>query len=137
MMYWNSGWTPMMLFPMVMALVMLVAVVVAIRTLRSSSGSWAAGGHGGRRRGPGGHQHGIDQSAVDDPQAVLRLRYARGEVTRAEYEELRDESLVDLLKARVARGDLSLDQYESELNRVLATSPPPDQEGSAATPQPL
>jgi uncharacterized membrane protein len=47
--------------------------------------------------------------------ALLRERYARGELAREQYMTM----LEDLLKDRYVRGELDLDEYEARLDELL------------------
>lgn len=49
------------------------------------------------------------------PEAVLDERFARGELTRQQY----NEALLELLKGRYVRGELELDAYEARLDQLL------------------
>jgi putative membrane protein len=69
-------WGPMWFFPMVMPLVMLIVLVFCLYFLF---------GRGGLRA-PGETRPGRDgDSALD----ILKKRYARGEIAKEEYEQIR------------------------------------------------
>jgi putative membrane protein len=71
-------WGPMWFFPMVMPLVMLIVLVFCLYFLF---------GRGGVRT-PGETRPGRDgDSALD----ILKKRYARGEITKEEYEQIRKD----------------------------------------------
>lgn len=119
MMHWNPGWPPMFFFPVVMLLVFAVVVSLAVVAVRRGGGRWPP--MCGTGRAIGQDQSGSTAVSIsEDPQVVLRRRYARGEITRTQFEELHSESLIDLLKERVARGELTLQQFEAEVDGILA-----------------
>lgn len=44
---------------------------------------------------------------------ILRARYARGEITREEYQQMREgSSALEILAQRYARGEITREQYE-------------------------
>jgi hypothetical protein len=49
------------------------------------------------------------------PEAILDGRFARGEISRAEYQE----ALIEILKGRYVRSELTLDDYESRLSVLI------------------
>ena len=49
------------------------------------------------------------------PEALLRERYARSELTRQQYRE----ALVDVLKDRYVRGEVELEAYEARLDHLV------------------
>lgn len=80
-----------------LVLVVLVVVVLAV----------VAGlGRGGRTE---------ERQRPRSPEAILRERYARGELTPRQYRE----ALVEVLKDRYVRDELTLDEYEARLQRLL------------------
>jgi putative membrane protein len=72
MMWWNDGW-PM---PWIVGPFMMTVVVVLCGTMMFFMMRGMMGGHGGRSN---------DRVALD----ILKQRFARGEITQAEYEERR------------------------------------------------
>ncbi|MBI3979682.1 MAG: SHOCT domain-containing protein [Chloroflexi bacterium] len=63
-------------------------------------------------RGVGGRER---QGRLHSPEAILRERYATGELTHRQHRE----ALVDLLKDRYVRGEIELDEYEARLGLLL------------------
>jgi uncharacterized membrane protein len=57
-----------------------------------------------------------DRPQADPAQETLRLRFARGEITRQQYEE----ALVELLKERYVRDERDMSEFEDRLRGVLA-----------------
>lgn len=49
------------------------------------------------------------------PGEILRERYARGELTKQQYQE----ALVELLKERYVRGEVDLEEFETRLDGLL------------------
>jgi uncharacterized membrane protein len=67
------------------------------------------------RRMRGGAAHATQRRvAVETPVDALRRRYAAGEIGQAAFRR----GLVDLLKERYVRGDLTLDEFESRVRHV-------------------
>jgi uncharacterized membrane protein len=60
------------------------------------------------------------RSEPSSPAQLLRLRYARGEITQRQFQD----ALVDLLKERYVSGELGLQEFEDELTRVLTDRTP-------------
>jgi putative membrane protein len=71
-------WGPMWFFPMVMPLVMLVILVLCLYFLF---------GRGGIRP-PGETQPGREGDTALD---ILKKRYARGEITKADFEQIKQD----------------------------------------------
>jgi len=67
-------WGPMWVFPMVMPIVMLVALALCLYFLF------------GRGRPPGEHLPG-SETPVD----ILKKRYAKGEITKEEFEQMKKD----------------------------------------------
>lgn len=88
---WGAAW----FFLVLMVLIVVVLAVVA--------GEVRGGRTEDRRRPP-------------SPEAILRERYARGELTPRQYRE----ALVDVLKDRYVRDELTLEAYEANLERLMA-----------------
>ncbi|MGE5554522.1 MAG: SHOCT domain-containing protein [Betaproteobacteria bacterium] len=75
--YWGAGWHLAMLVGMVLWWgLVIAAVVLFVRWLirQEREARLAAGG----------------RSAAQDPLTIVKLRYARGEITREQYEELKE-----------------------------------------------
>jgi putative membrane protein len=73
-------WGPMWFFPMAMPIVMVLVLVLCLYFMFGRSGA----------RPPGEAQPGKDgDSALD----ILKKRYARGEITREEYEQIKKDIL--------------------------------------------
>ncbi len=86
MMMWNdAGWTPFLVFPLMMMLVMAVMVTLMMRVGRRSG--WPP--FFGTSRTD--HQAGpSSEKTREDPLVVLRERYARGEIEHEEFERTLD-----------------------------------------------
>ena len=87
------------------------AVVVLLLVALLLAGVALAGWHGsgirfGRREG--------------SPGETLRERYARGELTKQQYQE----ALVDLLQDRYVRGEIDLGEFETRLAGLLGEEQP-------------
>lgn len=76
MMWWEGGWDTMFLGPFFMILVFAALVVVAALALRA---------FGTALHGPVHSAHPPQRTALD----ILKERFARGEIDRAEFEERR------------------------------------------------
>ena len=76
MMGWGAGWHGMMLGPLFMIFVLAVAIAVAILLVR-----WL--------RGPSQATSARQTPADRAPLDILKERFARGEIDKAEYEERR------------------------------------------------
>ena len=84
MMWWGHdyGWEWTIFGGLMMLLFwggLLTVIVMAVRAITASGSS------------PAGRQAGSSATALDNPLNILKTRYARGEITQAEYEEIRDE----------------------------------------------
>lgn len=77
MMDWDGGWYGMILGPLFMILVLAVPIALAVILARGLGGPW----HG---TPPSYHPH-SGSTALE----VLKKRYARGEIDKAEFEERR------------------------------------------------
>ncbi len=55
---------------------------------------------------------------VGTPEEVLRQRYARGELTRDQYQD----AIVELLKGRYVTGEMTLEEYEARVATLLGDS---------------
>jgi len=72
---WNGGWYGWFLGPIMMIVFIAVAAVVVVLLIR-----WLGGhGHGGALHNPPGKT----------PMDILKERFARGEIDKAEFEERR------------------------------------------------
>jgi len=54
------------------------------------------------------------------PEEVLRQRFARGELSRDQYQE----AIIELLKGRYVTGELTLEEYEARVGTLIADSRP-------------
>lgn len=88
--------------PMVVFLLMLLLLLVGV-VLMGWRGSSIRFGH--REGSPG---------------EILRERYARGELTKQQYQE----ALVDLLQDRYVRGEIDLGEFETRLAGLLGEERP-------------
>lgn len=71
--WWGGGWDGMFFGPLLMLLVIVAVVVTAILVMRRPGVSW----------------QGTTQAPGRTPLDVLKERYARGEIDKADYEERR------------------------------------------------
>ena len=71
-------------------------------------------------------------SSVGTPEEVLRQRFARGELTRDQYQE----AIIELLKGRYVTGELTLEEYETRVGTLIADSrsAPPRESGDEGKP---
>ncbi len=76
MMWWGAGWYGMIFGPLFMILVLAVAIAVAVLLVRWLGGQWQAAGP---------RQMPSDRTPLD----ILKERFARGEIDKAEFEERR------------------------------------------------
>ena len=86
MMGWNAGWGPALIVPVILLVTLAVAAVVMTRASRSAGPgsrppSWRPGHTGVGDNRPSAVGGGRDE----DPLIVLRERYARGEISHAEF----------------------------------------------------
>ncbi len=72
---WHGGWSGWFMGPFMMIIILVVAVVVIVLIVRFLGGA----GHSGTPHVPPG------RTALD----ILKERYARGEIDKAEFEERR------------------------------------------------
>jgi uncharacterized membrane protein len=57
-------------------------------------------------------------TVVGTPEEVLRQRYARGELTRDQYQD----AIMELLKSRYVTGEMTLEEYETRVGTLLGDS---------------
>jgi len=76
MMWWGGGWYGMILGPLFMILVLAAVIAVAVLLVRWLGGPW---------QGAGPHQVPPGRTPLD----ILKERFARGEIDKAEFEERR------------------------------------------------
>jgi putative membrane protein len=81
----GSWWPLFIVMPLLMVAAGVTMVVVMTRGRRSSGPFWGPGGQGSRRE----RDRDLGQ-AGEDPLAVLRERYARGEIDHEEFERYLD-----------------------------------------------
>jgi putative membrane protein len=79
MMGWGGGWYAMIFGPLFMILGLAVAIAVAAVIVRGFGGAWQW------TPPPPSHQMPPARTALD----ILKERYARGEIDKAEFEERR------------------------------------------------
>ena len=77
MMGWDGGWYGMIVGPLIMILVLAVVIAVAVLLVRWLGGPW----HGAQQV----HHAPQERTPLD----ILKARYARGEIDKAEFEERR------------------------------------------------
>lgn len=107
---WHPDWwasVPWFIFPILMPIVMMVIMGIFVTVFRVYSWPPTAWSNSGVRE---------DRPGADQARETLRLRFARGEITRQQYEE----ALVELLKERYVRGELDMSEFEDRMSRVLA-----------------
>jgi len=78
-------WGPMWFFPMVIPIIMLVAMVLCLYFMFGRGGSRPPWHNTDRPYSHGGE----DESALD----ILRKRYAKGEISKDEFEQMRRDIL--------------------------------------------
>jgi uncharacterized membrane protein len=88
------------LTPLVLVLLVLVVASVALV-------AWQSGGPRANRRSR-------------QPEEILQERFARGELTRQQYQE----GLVDLLRGRYVRGEIDVEAYETRVERLFGVAHP-------------
>lgn len=71
--WWGGGWDGMFFGPLFMLMVVVAVVVAVVLLVRRPGGSW----------------HGTAQATGRTPLDILKERYARGEIDKADYEERR------------------------------------------------
>lgn len=87
--------------PMVVVLLLVLLLAGVVLASWRGNGVWF-----GRREG--------------SPADILGERYARGELTRPQYQE----ALADLLKERYVRGEIDLGEFETRLAGLLGEERP-------------
>jgi hypothetical protein len=109
----------------IVALLLSAIVVASMMGLAVVGAAHVARRFGGRppRRQRGHRALPAVESAPELPIDTLRRRYAAGEIGQTEFRR----GLVELLKARYVRGDLTMAEFESRVRHVLldpALQPP-------------
>jgi putative membrane protein len=74
-------WGPMWVFPMIMPIVMLVALILCLYFMFGRGGGGMPWQHTGTPQGPG--------REVESPLDILKRRYAKGEISKDEYEQIK------------------------------------------------
>lgn len=77
MMGWDGGWYGMIFGPLIMIFVLAAVIAVAVLLVRGLGGPW---------HGPQPPHHAPPERT---PLDILKARYARGEIDKAEFEERR------------------------------------------------
>ena len=83
--YWNGCWAGWMggfwIFPLLMILIMIVAIFLCAR--------YFFGGFGGCRT-PTSTRSGWREAPDESPLEIAKRRYARGEITKEEFEQIKN-----------------------------------------------
>ncbi len=79
-------WGPMWFFPMVIPIIMLVAMMLCLYFMFGRGGFRPPWHHTDRFYGQGGQE---SESALE----ILKKRYARGEINKEEFEQIRRDIL--------------------------------------------
>ncbi len=80
------GWGPMWFFPMVIPIILLVAMVFCLYFISGRGGLRPPWHYPDRFYGQGGQE---SESALE----ILKKQYARGEITKEEFEQIRRDIL--------------------------------------------
>jgi putative membrane protein len=84
--FWSSG---MWIFPILMPIIMIVVLAIIILIVRPMMS-----GCGGPRfpwQGSNQEHHEVRDSESETPLEILKKRYARGEITKEEYEDMKGD----------------------------------------------
>ncbi len=76
-------WGHMWMFPMIMPIIMLVALVLCLYFMFGGGGGRAPWRHPGMQQGTG--------REVESPVDILKRRYAKGEISKDEYEQIKQD----------------------------------------------
>lgn len=76
-------WGPMWIFPMIMPIVMVAALILCLYFV------FGRGGGGTPWQPPGTHQ--ATGRDTESPLDILKRRYAKGEITKDEYEQIKQD----------------------------------------------
>jgi putative membrane protein len=76
-------WGPMWVFPLIMPIILLVALVFCLYFMFGRGGGRMPWQHPGTQQGTG--------REVESPLDILKRRYAKGEITKDEYEQMRKD----------------------------------------------
>ena len=78
---WMWHWGGMWIFPMIMFVVMIIFFIVLLRRGGCRPPWW----------GPGGYHR--DNGEADSALEILKKRYAKGEITKEEFEQIKKDIL--------------------------------------------
>ncbi|KAA8985449.1 SHOCT domain-containing protein [Halospina sp. K52047b] len=79
--FWWGGWG---MFPMIMPITMLIIALIMIYLLFGRGGPRSPGWENDERRSPRSRE---SESAIE----ILKKRYARGEISREDFEQMRKD----------------------------------------------
>ncbi len=76
-------WGPMWVFPMIMPIIVLVALVLCLYFMFGRGGGGTPWQHPGTQQGTG--------RELEPPLDIVKRRYAKGEITKDEYEQIKQD----------------------------------------------